>query len=273
MNRSITPATLAVAVLAATLAGCGNRGGGSQVVAKVGESEITVSQLSQALHARGLDNAGATATREAVDSLINEQILVDSATNNKLDRDPAVVQALERARRQVLARAYVERMVFPTEAISAAEQVEFYKKHPELFERRKMFQVTTFSVKAGDVTDDLRNVLAPLQSPDEIDKVLTTRGVSHDTSDCKVTIRHIPDVPGVAATLFRGLAKAGINIDVIVQNASQEGATDVSFTVARADAAQAEELVRAARGRMEANCATSPGPLCASAEEIRSLGY
>ncbi len=79
-------------------------------------SEITVSQLSQALHATGLDNPGAARRRgEAVDSLINEQILVDSAMKSELDRDPAVVQALERARRQVLARAYVERMVFPTE--------------------------------------------------------------------------------------------------------------------------------------------------------------
>jgi peptidyl-prolyl cis-trans isomerase C len=201
MNRSITPAMLAIAVLAAALAGCGNRGAGSQVVAKVGESEITVSQLSQALHSRGLDNVGATATREAVDSLINEQILVDSATNNKLDRDPAVVQALERSRRQVLARAYVERMVFPTEAISAAEQVEFYKKHPELFERRRMFQVTTFSVKAGDVTDELRNALTPLQSPDEIDKVLTARRISHDTQSLTRGTEQLPfeDLPRFAA--------------------------------------------------------------------------
>ena len=197
MSRSITQALLGVVLLGAALAGCGNRGAGSQVVAKVGESEITVSQLSQALHARGLDNAGAAATREAVDSLINEQILVDSATNNKLDRDPAVVQALERARRQVLARAYVERMVFPTEAISAAEQVEFYKKHPELFEQRRMFQVTTFSVKAGDVTDDLRSALTSLQTPEEIGKVLTARGVSHDTQSLTRGTEQLPfeDLP------------------------------------------------------------------------------
>lgn len=80
---------------------------------------------------------------------------------------------------------------------------------------------------------------------------LVVRGVSHDNGDIKVTVRHIPDRPGVAATLFRGLAKAGINIDVIVQNASQEGATDVSFTVAKADAAQAEELVREAARELQ----------------------
>jgi EpsD family peptidyl-prolyl cis-trans isomerase len=199
MNRSIT---LAIAVLlTATLAGCGNRGGGSQVVAQVGDSEITVSQLSQALHARGLENANAAATREAVDSLINEQLLVDSSMSNKLDRDPAVVQALERARRQVLARAYVERMVFPTDTISAAEQVEFYKKHPELFENRKMFQVATFSVKAGDATADLRGALASLHTAEEIDKALTARGISHDTQSLTRGAEQLPfeDLPRFTA--------------------------------------------------------------------------
>lgn len=81
---------------------------------------------------------------------------------------------------------------------------------------------------------------------DEHIERLVVRGVSHDTNDCKVTVRKVPDRPGVAATLFAGLGKSGINIDVIVQNASEDGTTDVSFTVARADAAQAEELVRAA---------------------------
>jgi EpsD family peptidyl-prolyl cis-trans isomerase len=192
---------LGTVLLSATLAGCGGGGDKSQVVAKVGESEITFSQLTQALHARGLDNPGAGATRQAVDSLINEQILIDGAMKSELDRDPAVVQALERARRQVLARAYVERMVFPTEVISAAEQVDFYKKHPELFEHRKMFQVTTFSVKAGDVTDELRNALAPLKSAPEIDQALSDNGVVHDTQSLTRGAEQLPfeDLPRFTA--------------------------------------------------------------------------
>ena len=205
MNRSITPAMLGVVLLGAALAGCGGGGDKSQVVAKVGESEITFSQLTQALHSRGLENADGAATRVAVDSLINEQILVDSAMKSELDRDPAVVQALERARRQVLARAYVERMVFPTEAISAADQVDFYKKHPELFEHRKMFQVTTFSVKAGEVTDELRTDLASLQSPEDIDRALTKHSIAHDTQSLTRGAEQLPleDLPRFTA------AKAG----------------------------------------------------------------
>lgn len=201
MVRSVTRTMLGIVLLSTTLAACGSRGDRSQVVAKVGESEITFSQLTQALHARGLESPGADATRQAVDSLINEQILVDSAVRSELDRDPAVVQALERARRQVLARAYVERMVFPGEAISAAEQVDFYKNHPELFEHRKMFQVTTFSVKAADVTDELRNALAPLKVAADIDRALNDNDVVHDTQSLTRGAEQLPleDLPRFTA--------------------------------------------------------------------------
>jgi peptidyl-prolyl cis-trans isomerase C len=92
-------------------------------------------------------------------------------------------------------------MVFPTEAISAAEQVEFYKKHPELFENRKMFQVTTFSVKAADVSDELRNALVPLRTAEELDKALTAHGVSHDTQSLTRGAEQLPfeDLPRFTA--------------------------------------------------------------------------
>src|SRR5882757_2552805 len=60
-------------------------------------------------------------------------------------------------------------------------------------------------------------------------------GVTHDTGEAKVTIEHVPDRPGVAATIFRDLAEAGINVDMIVQNVSSAGHTDISFTVPRPD--------------------------------------
>jgi len=57
------------------------------------------------------------------------------------------------------------------------------------------------------------------------------RGIAHDTSAVKVTVRGVPDRPGVAATLFEPLAAAGVNVDMIVQNVSASGITDISFTV------------------------------------------
>jgi aspartate kinase len=64
-------------------------------------------------------------------------------------------------------------------------------------------------------------------------------GVTHDTSEAKITIEQVPDRPGVAASLFRRLADAGVNVDMIVQNVSTAGHTDISFTLPRDDVPRA----------------------------------
>ena len=68
-------------------------------------------------------------------------------------------------------------------------------------------------------------------------------GVAHDTGEAKVTMRAVPDHPGVAGRMFRPLADAGINIDTIVQNSSAAGHTDISFTLPQADLPRAEPLL------------------------------
>lgn len=67
-------------------------------------------------------------------------------------------------------------------------------------------------------------------------------GISHDTSEAKVTVRGVPDRPGVAAALFEPLADREVNVDMIVQNVSEEGTTDISFTVPNEHAAAAVEV-------------------------------
>jgi aspartate kinase len=62
-------------------------------------------------------------------------------------------------------------------------------------------------------------------------------GVVDDDSEAKVTVTGVPDRPGIAAQLFRTLAEADINVDMIVQNVSAEGVTDISFTLPREDLA------------------------------------
>lgn len=57
------------------------------------------------------------------------------------------------------------------------------------------------------------------------------RGIAHDESEAKVTVYRVPDTPGVAASVFEPLAAAGVNVDMIVQNVSHDGLTDISFTV------------------------------------------
>jgi aspartate kinase len=69
------------------------------------------------------------------------------------------------------------------------------------------------------------------------------RGIAHDTDVAKVTLQGVADRPGISAALFEPLAEAGVSVDVIVQNASAGGVTDLSFTVARGDLARTTRIV------------------------------
>jgi aspartate kinase len=78
-------------------------------------------------------------------------------------------------------------------------------------------------------------------------------GVTHDTSEAKVTVLSVPDQPGIAARLFRALADAGVNIDMIVQNVSADGTTDISFTLPKDDLPSAEPILEVLSREIEAN--------------------
>lgn len=69
-------------------------------------------------------------------------------------------------------------------------------------------------------------------------------GIAHDLDTAKITVMGIPDRPGIAASLFEPLARAGISVDTIVQNASEDNITDLTFTVARRDLAASQEIVK-----------------------------
>jgi aspartate kinase len=81
--------------------------------------------------------------------------------------------------------------------------------------------------------------------------------VTHDTSEAKVTVSGVPDRPGVAAQLFRALADKSINVDMIVQNTSAHGTTDISFTVPNDDLAVAVETAQAHADELGASGVTS----------------
>jgi len=82
---------------------------------------------------------------------------------------------------------------------------------------------------------------------EQMDQAIVS-GVAHDASQAKVTIFAVPDQPGVAARIFRPLADEGANIDMIVQNVSADGRTDVSFTLPKDDLTRVEPtLERVAR--------------------------
>jgi aspartate kinase len=69
------------------------------------------------------------------------------------------------------------------------------------------------------------------------------RAIAHDTDVAKITVRRVPDSPGVAARIFEPLAEASVSVDTIVQNASERDLTDLTFTLAESDLAKAYRVM------------------------------
>ena len=85
---------------------------------------------------------------------------------------------------------------------------------------------------------------------DEIVEQPVVSGIAYSRDDAKVTLRRVPDRPGVAANVFGTLAKANVNVDMIVQNIGADGTTDMTFTVGKADLARAQDVLERARAEM-----------------------
>lgn len=112
--------------------------------------------------------------------------------------------------------------------VMQARSVEFAKKFKVVFEVR-----SSFNNNPGTIVKE--------ETPKMEDVVI--RGVAVDKNQAKVTIAGVPDRPGIAARVFKAIADANINIDVIVQNVSENGLTDISFTVAANEAGKAARVL------------------------------
>lgn len=117
------------------------------------------------------------------------------------------------------------------------------KMHPRSIELAARHNVPVLVASAArDVPGTLiRDAPAGGGSMEAANKV---RGVTHQRGVARITLRAVPDRPGIAAAVFQPLADANVSVDTIVQNASGERLTDLSFTVARADLRAALEAVR-----------------------------
>lgn len=133
--------------------GCGDRRAppASQVAARVNKSEISVHQVNYALQripgAPG--NPTDAVLKPLVDRLVTQQLAVDRAEELKLDLVPEVQQALQEARRDVLARAYFDRLTAGLPKPEGAEIAAFYDKRPELFAQRRIYTFQEIDVAAS----------------------------------------------------------------------------------------------------------------------------
>jgi EpsD family peptidyl-prolyl cis-trans isomerase len=141
----------AVAVAVMLLVACGaKKEGGTQVAAKVNGDEITVHQINYVLQQQRnvRPEQAEAAQRRVLDQLVEQQLAVQNAEKLKLDRDPKTVQALEMARRDVLARAYLESVVEKAGKPSEEEVKKYFEAHPALFAQRRIYTFQRIDVTA-----------------------------------------------------------------------------------------------------------------------------
>jgi len=85
---------------------------------------------------------------------------------------------------------------------------------------------------------------------EEIMEKALVSGIAYSRDEAKITVRRVPDRPGIAAAIFGPLADANVNVDMIVQNVSADGTTDLTFTIGRTDLPRGQATLEAHRGEI-----------------------
>ena len=176
---------------------------------------------------RGGSDTTAVALAAALDADVCE---IYTDVTGVFSADPRIVPQARK-----LARLNFEEMLEMAGAgskVLALRSVEFARNHNVPLHVRSSFTWEHGTMVTGDPTEGDSSMEEPIIS-----------GVVHDASESKVTVAGVPDRPGVSAALFEPLANANVNVDMIVQNTSKAGHTDISFTVPKADMKVAEEIV------------------------------
>jgi EpsD family peptidyl-prolyl cis-trans isomerase len=178
-------ATLLAATLALLVAACGDKSdkkpAATQVAAKVNGSEISVHQINAVLSkAQGVtaENA-AQAKQEILGKLIDQQLAFDQAVDKKLDRNPDVMMAIESAKREIVARAYLDQLVSAQPKPSVDEANKYYAENPSLFANRRVYNIQEITLEAKpEVLDSIKQMASSGKSMDDIASFLKGKGVN-----------------------------------------------------------------------------------------------
>lgn len=150
---------LSVFLLGTALAACsgGQPPHQGQALARVNGEDITAMQLKQELQRAGLAPGRQDAlSGQLLEALIDRQLLHNEAVREKLDRDPEVMQALERARALIVAQAYMQKKIGAIDKPSAAEVSRYYLSHPDFFSNRKQFHMQQLVLDTPELSAQAR---------------------------------------------------------------------------------------------------------------------
>lgn len=137
--------------------------------------------------------------------------------------------------------------------VSYDEMLELARLGAKVLQARSVLFAKKYEVPVvvkSSFTQEAEGTLITKADPD-MEQVVVA-GVAVDKNQAKITLTRLPDRPGIAAKLFGGIARANLVVDMIIQNASEGGLTDISFTVPRTDAQQALAFARQLRSEVEA---------------------
>ena len=185
------------------MSGCGDRAkSATQVAAKVNKEEISVHQINFVLsRQQGIKpEQSAAASREILERLIDQELAFQKAQEFKLDRDPAVVQAVEAARRDIISRAYIDRVSDTAARPTADEVKKYFDEMPGLFAKRRVYQLHEFSLETpADQIDELRAQLKSIPGANEFALYLRSKGIRFSSHQ---SVRPAEQLPLSAVGVF-----------------------------------------------------------------------
>jgi EpsD family peptidyl-prolyl cis-trans isomerase len=250
--------------MVALAAGCGDKDeaktaerSATQVAAKVNNSELTVHQVNYALQrVPNLDKDKAkAASLQVVRNLVDQEVIAQKALADKLDRDPNVVQALDAARRQILADAYLrQKLGVPLEP-SEAEVLDYFEKHPDLFAKRKIYRLQEIAIKAPqgkrdviraklDAAKDLNEFAAWLKAEDyEVKAAQSVKAAEQLPLEMLPKIAQMPEGQAMVANAPDGMlvvVVAGSQAQPVTLDQAKPAIARVLQTEARQKAAKSE---------------------------------
>lgn len=198
----------AVLVLAATLGGCGEKAKEKkpgQALASVNGEELTVLQLNEELQRANVAAAQQeAASKQLLQVLIDRQLLQDAAARENLDRDPKVMQAIDRARSLIIAQAYLQKRIGNVPRPTPAEVEEYFNKNPTFFADRKQFGMSEIIIAAGDLTPEVRAAADSAKSLEEVAVWLDAHKIKYGRTEIT---RSTADVPPALSEKLLGMPK------------------------------------------------------------------
>ena len=173
---------LAIMAGAALLVGCGEKKdkAASQTAARVNKDEITVHQINFILQQQRNLRPEQTeaATKQILERLVEQQLALQKADELKVDRDPRVVQQLEAARREILARGYMEKVGEAAPKPTPEEIKKYYDDKPALFSERRIYNIQEIGVEARpDQVQELRDKLTAAKNINDFVEYLKAAGL------------------------------------------------------------------------------------------------